>query len=79
MSNIPSDQVMVERWVAGMLTTPPLPCPVCGRNTRARYECQYCKADWTLEQIELRRELRRQFIAQYDAATQDRIRRAGYL
>jgi len=76
---MPSDQVIVERWVAGMLTTPPLPCPACGRNTRARYACQYCKVDWTLEQIELRREMRKRFIAQYDAATQDRIRRTGYL
>jgi len=31
-------------WQEGMLKTPALPCPVCGRKTRAKKKCQWCGA-----------------------------------
>ncbi len=57
MVNIPTPEVAAQRWVKGMLKTPPVPCPVCNRKTRSEYACQYCKSIYTSEQIALRREM----------------------
>ncbi|MEO9277027.1 MAG: hypothetical protein ABI340_04520 [Nitrososphaera sp.] len=56
---------IAERWVIGMLHSPPIECPVCGKRTRADIQCQWCKKEWTKEQLELRAEQRRLFISSY--------------
>ena len=74
MKSIPSAEVMAERWVIGMLKTPPVPCPVCHRRTRAELTCQYCKTIYTSDQLSLRDDLRKLFLASYNEETKQRIK-----
>jgi hypothetical protein len=60
-----SPREIAERWFQGMLSSPPIECPVCNRKTMAFVECQWCKTHWTKDQLELRAEQRRQFINSY--------------
>lgn len=74
MVKVPSPEIMAERWVVGMLKTPPVPCPVCGRRTRAESQCQYCKTVYTSDQNALRDGLRKLFMSSYSEAIKLRIK-----
>lgn len=45
--NMPTEKECSRRWVEGMLRTPPVPCPRCGKETRWENRCQSCKEQWT--------------------------------
>lgn len=44
-----SGEEAVKRWKMGMLTTPFIECPRCGKKTRSVVRCQWCKTVWTGE------------------------------
>ncbi len=46
MRTPPADEV-ARRWELGVNATPPVPCPRCGRKTKAAWFCQWCKAEWS--------------------------------
>ncbi len=75
---LPSPEEYVERWDVGRLMNPHLPCPNCGRKIMSQDWCQWCKTQWTSEQIRRQEELRKQVINGYDEETKQRIRRVGY-
>ncbi len=76
---LPSAKETAERWRLGMLTTPPIPCPNCGRKTRAEGRCQYCKKKWNEEEMEARRRLRIFFVKQYPKAVLEELEKEGRL
>ena len=48
MVKAPTPEQAAQRWVEGMLNTPPMPCKHCGRRTRGWWGkgiCQYCGRD----------------------------------
>jgi hypothetical protein len=48
MTKVKTPKETAERWVRGMLDTPPMPCKHCGRRTRGWWgkgKCQYCGGD----------------------------------
>ena len=78
MVDVPPIEQIVEDWKIGMLATPPLRCPLCGRLTRARYECQWCKKQWGDSELEIRRKERLVRYSEYDFETQNLLRHRGY-
>jgi len=51
-------QEAARRWAAGLRRMPHIPCPACGRKTRAEFHCQYCKVKWSAEQKDEREKIR---------------------
>jgi hypothetical protein len=45
MVKVPKPEQVANKWVKGNLSTPPMPCKHCGKNTRAWWHkgvCEYC-------------------------------------
>ncbi|KYK37175.1 MAG: hypothetical protein HXS46_12825 [Theionarchaea archaeon] len=60
-------KVSIEKYVKGTLRTPPIPCPICGKKTKAIYKtkCQWCRSEWNEEQLKERERLRIKQIETY--------------
>lgn len=78
MVRVPSIQQVTRDWKIGMLATPPLNCPLCGKMTRAKYACQWCKKEWNEEELDLRRQQRLAYYSQYDPRTRMALLERGY-
>jgi tRNA(Ile2) C34 agmatinyltransferase TiaS len=78
MVHVPPIEQVVEDWRIGMLATPPLTCPCCGKRTRAEYKCQWCKREWAESELELRTRERLALYSEYDYVTQSTLRHRGY-
>jgi hypothetical protein len=76
--DVPPIEQIVEDWRIGMLATPPTKCPNCGKLTRAKYDCQWCKVSWGGAELELRKKGRLAYYSQYDSQTQAMLRHYGY-
>ncbi|MEM2760258.1 MAG: hypothetical protein QXU32_06715 [Nitrososphaerales archaeon] len=70
---------MGERWNLGMLATPNVPCPVCGKVSRAKETCPWCDAHWDKNELKQREMFRRQIINSYSKNVKEKLRRLGYL
>jgi hypothetical protein len=75
---LPPVEEIARRWEIGMLATPPLPCPSCGKHTRAKYQCQWCKKMWNEGELDIRHQLRIMFYEGYDEDTRTKLRALGY-
>ena len=62
-----SVKIATEKYIKGMLSTPFIPCPVCGRKTRAIYtsKCQWCETKWNEAQLKERQRRRTEQINIY--------------
>jgi len=60
------------------LAAPPLPCPNCGRLTRAKYQCSWCKKYWDEDELRKREIFKRQIFANHDLKIRRRVRKIGY-
>ncbi len=61
MVDVPPIEQIVEDWRVGMLATPPIRCPDCGKLTRAKYDCQWCNRNWSDAELEFREKERLAF------------------
>ncbi len=68
-----------EAWTLDILAAPPVPCPNCGRLTRARYQCPWCNKYWDGNELRQREIFKRQIFANYDTKTRKELRRIGYI
>lgn len=69
-----------EKQNIGILSAPPIPCPNCGRRTRAEDKCQYkeCGRVWSLQEKEWRKEKRIEFYNnRYTPHIQNELKRRG--
>ncbi len=68
-----------EAWTLDILAAPPVPCPNCGRLTRARYQCPWCNKYWDRNELRQREIFKRQIFANYDTKMRKELRRIGYI
>jgi len=66
-------------WEFGMLATPPVPCPNCGRLTRAKYQCPWCNKYWNTDELRQREIFKRRIFAGYDLKTRKELKKLGYI
>jgi len=57
---------------------PPVPCPNCGRLTRARYQCPWCNKYWDSDELRQREVFKRQIFAGYNQKTRKGLKRLRY-
>jgi len=68
-----------EKWMLDTLAAPPVPCPNCGRLTRARYQCPWCNKYWDSDELRKREVFKRQIFANYDLKTRKGLKKLGYI
>jgi hypothetical protein len=64
---------IVKDWSVGMVATPPIECPLCGKLTRAPYACQWSRTEWGDRESELRRQQQLSRYVRYDTETQNAL------
>lgn len=63
----------------GFMVRPLIPCPICGRKTRAKHRCQWCGVIWNAEQLDKRELERRRILENYPERVKLWLKRKGYL
>lgn len=62
-----------------MLATPAVPCPECGKVSRAKEVCPWCDIPWDRGELERREAARKQIMASYNKNVKDKLKRLGYM
>jgi len=68
-----------ERWNLGMLATPQVPCPECGRGSRAKEICPWCDTHWNREELKQREISRKKIINSYSKNIIEKLKHFGYI
>jgi len=62
-----------------MLVTPPVPCPECGKVSRAKEICQWCGRRWDRDELKQREIFRNRIINSYNKNIREKLKRLGYV
>jgi ribosomal protein L32 len=79
MARSPPARHIGEQWNLGMLATPPVPCPECGKVSRAKEICPWCDTQWSRGELKQREISRKNIISSYNKNIREKLKRSGYL